>query len=137
MSAAIQTGMHFEFSEWPIVTIKQVGACTDAQVSAYLDDMRKLYDRNTYYAVVLDLREGIPFNSKQRKMQAEWLSASRDRVHHITGIAFVENSFLMRGAMQAAFWLNPPEYPYLVTKDLSEGQRWARAQFRMLARGVA
>jgi len=137
VSQQTESGMHFDFASWPILTITQVGACSDERVDAYLVEMKKLYDRNARHAIVLDLRAGVPFNSKQRKRQSDWLSISRDRVHNVAGIAFVEDSLLMRGAMQAGFWLNPPEYPYLLTKHLAEGHHWARERYQLGTSRVA
>lgn len=128
-------GIYFEHDEDPLILVRQVGTCSDAQVEAYLQQMRIVLWRTEPYALIYDLREGVPFNSKQRAMQSKLITeADADLDNRFSGpVAFVENSMLMRGAMQAAMWLNPPTYEYLITSDMDQARRWARQRLPLAA----
>jgi len=46
----------------------------------------------------------------------------------LLGIAFVQGSTLMRGAMRAVFWLNRLVYPYVIVRQLADAIAWAEGR---------
>ena len=51
--------------------------------------------------------------------------------------AGVEGWMVMRGAVQAALWLNPPDYPYLVTESFDEAKTWGLSELERAKGGAA
>lgn len=125
--------IRFDYSAWPMISITQLGATSDAQFEGYLRELEALRSRGSSFLILLDLRAGEPFSFAQRASQNRWMAEHPEHMQRLLGIAFVESSWMMRGAMRAAFFALPPTYPYFITNDLEEGRSWVR----MRAAGVA
>lgn len=122
--------MYLDTARWPIVVNTQIAQVTDAQVERYLTDLERLQEREEPFVLVLDVLAAVPMNSKQRKRLSDWMRAHPREMARLLGIAFVESSTLMRGAMQAIFWLNPPVYPYTIVRQSPDALRWAEERSR-------
>jgi hypothetical protein len=60
--------------------------------------------------------------ARMRKDWADMLKSREQTLRATTaGMALVTPSLLVRGALNAVFWLAPPGYPYRVTESLGEG----------------
>ncbi len=129
-------GLYVDTSRFPLVVNTQVGALSDAQVTAYLSELDELSRFDAPFAIVLDLRQATPFNSKQRRMLSDWMETHPQHMERLKGIAFVHDSTLMRGAMQAVFWLLSPKYEYTIVRELTDATCWAATRAGVALREV-
>jgi hypothetical protein len=118
----------FTYDRWPLLLLTQQGKTCDRSMESYLLELDSLRLRGRMFAIVLDLRSGEPFSFAQRARQNRWLDEHPEHLNRLLGIAFVESSWMMRGAMRAAFLARPPTFPFLVTSDIEEGSEWAEAR---------
>jgi hypothetical protein len=58
-------------------------------------------------------------------MLSDWMETHPQYMARLQGIAFVHDSALMRGAMQAVFWLLSPKYEYTIARHLVDATSWA------------
>lgn len=126
-----------DLDSYPIVIVNHWGTLTDAQYAAYLQEMsdipqalRQKRGNNWIFGdrmvLVYDGTHAQPPSANQRKMQADWIAANMDMVRAGTvGLAFVAPSFMLRGVIQAVFWLQPPLYDYVICGSLLEAYNWA------------
>lgn len=120
--------IRFDYSAWPVVLLAQFGGTSDAQFEGYLRELEALSSRGSSFVLLLDLRAGEPFSFAQRARQNRWMAEHPEHMRRLQGIAFVEDSWMMRGAMRAAFLALPPTYPYLITNDIGEARNWAQGR---------
>lgn len=128
--------IRFDYSAWPLIAVTQLGATSDAQFDGYLRDLEALKSRGSSFAMLLDLRAGEPFSFAQRARQNRWMAEHPEHMKRLLGIAFVESSWMMRGAMRAAFFALTPTYPYLITNDLEQGREWAQGRCHAYGSGA-
>jgi hypothetical protein len=115
--------------ETGLVTVTFVGAVDDEAFTGYLDTLSKKVARTRPYAVILDATEAERPTALQRKRQAEWIGRHQTQLATFCmGTAYVIGSPLIRGALTAILWVQPPPNPHTVVGTLEEATRWARAQ---------
>lgn len=76
--------------------------------------------------IVLDASVNLVPSATVRRLQADWhREHERELEALVQSMAFVVNSRLVRGAMQAVFWLSQPAYPMTVHASLEAAIPWA------------
>ena len=111
-----------------MVVIAQSGHTSLEAFDTYLKGLEALRQRGQRFVIVLDLRAGEPFTFAQRTRQNKWIADHPEHLTRLMGIAFLESSWMMRGAMKASFFALPPTYPFMVTGSQDEAYAWAQAR---------
>ncbi len=118
-------------SRWPLLQVTLPESQTDAEVQAYLDELRVYRDRHEPYAIVVHLGGSGGFSAHQRKMQAKYVE---EGLHwsrkYLKGLAFVTQSAVQRGMLTAIFWIQKPASPYRLFSDAYDAMYWAWTQIR-------
>jgi hypothetical protein len=125
-------GFVVDVREYPLVIITHCGTISDQALEEYLVCMRAMPSGASApprSAIIYRMMPGSrPLNAKQRKRQAEWLIADERSNAGFQGIAFVFDSALARGALQAVFWVAPPKHDYVIVSTMEEALGWARTR---------
>ncbi|HEU4404153.1 MAG TPA: STAS/SEC14 domain-containing protein [Polyangiaceae bacterium] len=128
--AAKQGAITIDTSGWPLVRITFLGEASDEAFQRYLDEYAALIKRGLY-VTIYDARASRNTKAKNRRLQAEWLRKHDAIVRrNCLGVAFCVSSPLIRGAITAVFWLQPPPMPYFITESIAEAEAWAREKMR-------
>lgn len=119
---------HVITSTWPIVIIVGPSRWEPGWVEDLDRQLSALFARHERFAIVTDTRPitSVP-GAAERKPLTEWLR----RPDHLlkqarwnVGSATVMTSALVRGALQAIYWVWTPPSPQLAAKDFDEGWHW-------------
>lgn len=131
---------HLITAAWPVVIIMGPRHWDPAWIHAI--DRRltaDVFGRKQPYALITDTRpiENVP-GAKERKVLAEWLTrpdqlASTKRWN--VGSSTIVKNAVMRGSLQALYWLWTPATPQHAARDLDEA--WAWCIEALAARDVA
>jgi hypothetical protein len=117
---------------WPIVLI----ACPERFDASWVQDLGRKVDavfaRNERFAILTDtsrVRE-MP-SARERRALGEWAArpdqvALQKRLN--VGSATVVASPLLRGGLQAIYWLWTPPNPQYAARDFGDGWRWCLGQ---------
>lgn len=129
--------IHIDDSRFPLVVIRYVGSTSDQEFEQYLSQMEELVlARRATNAVILDASKADAASATQRRMQAEWMKAHETTLRRYSvGNAFVITSTVVRGALTAIFWLQPPAVPSDVFSTYAAAEAWALE--RLAAAGAA
>lgn len=123
---------------WPIVVVAAPRRLTVASMEAMFARIEPIYARGEPYALITDTRQvsGVP-GAVERKRLAEILA----RPVHVVGqekwnigSATILNSAILRGAMQAMYWLWTPPRPHCAARDFDEA--WTFCVRLLEQRGV-
>lgn len=119
-------------SRHPLVVVQFVGASTDAEFDAYLEQMHQIVlARKQKNVTIFDATRSTDTNAQQRRKQADWLKAHAGLLRtYSLGSAFVITSPLVRGVLTAILWLQPMPAPHTVVGTYAEGERWAIEKLR-------
>jgi hypothetical protein len=99
---------------------------TDARVSSVLGELEELLRRGASYVLMFDMRAAAMPSSHQRESLALHIRANRDAIRRcVRGVGVVASSPLLRGAVTAIFWIEPPGIPHRVLRTIAEAQAWA------------
>lgn len=122
--------IHIDDSAFPLVVIRYVGSTSDEEFQRYLSRMEELVvARREINAVILDASKADAATAKQRKMQADWMKGHEAALRrYCVGNAFVITSTVVRGALTAIFWLQPPAAPSSVFGSFAAAEAWALEQ---------
>ena len=111
---------------WPVVVVTgHAGMMQDDVVKSSLKHAAEiLRAREGTFAMVHDGRSTMAVPPQQRRMFAE---AQRDPIYQrCRGNAFVLDSVLMHGVMQAIYWMQRQPAPHRVFSQLEPAVAWAR-----------
>lgn len=113
---------------WPLVNVRLPEQASDAEVQAYLDELRLLRERREPYALIVDANRSRGFSARQRQMQADYIASGIDLSRrYLRAFAFVAESAMQRGMLTAIFWLRRPEWPHRVCRTIEEAEAWSLA----------
>jgi hypothetical protein len=120
---------------FPVVVMRILGEYTDAEQSAFLEELEQLLRRRTRFVGVLDLSRGGGATALQRKRWADWIAAHDAELRRwVPGMSLVISSMLVRGMVTAVFWLRPMPIPTKTVETLAEAKIWARSQLQSQVR---
>jgi hypothetical protein len=121
---------------WPMGLIRFLGAQSDAEFNAYLEQVTSLINRGDRYTMVMITEPKTPMTkSHHAKQQAEWLAEHRETLERLNlGTAFILPSSVMRGVLRAILWMQPLPGEHKVFSTVPQGIAWAEAQ--LLANGI-
>ncbi len=124
----------FDEAEFPIVKVRLLGDPTDEGFQAYLDHLTQVLRDGHKHGLLLDTGEQANFPAKYRALQAEWIAEREAELGGTwSAAAFVVRRRVFRGVLAVLFWLNPPDFPYLVTDEPENGLRFLRKQLGLAA----
>ncbi|MCA9608982.1 MAG: hypothetical protein KC619_25450 [Myxococcales bacterium] len=119
---------------WPLCVDTMSGHATDAEVERYNARRAQRLAREGPHVQIVDARGAERMNADQRRRIADFNRDHRDaQAAWVAGVAFISDSTVIRGVLQAIYWLHPPPYPTAVFDELDAAMRWARA--RLAERG--
>ena len=114
-----------DFSHWP-VTVMTPPKWKDEYMDFYQYEVKRRGER---YALVLDVRNTIKPNPKERKKLTEAMQKSEFNQKYCVCTALVFSSAIMRGILTAVFWLHKPKYPIKVFATPEAAIEWAKTMF--------
>lgn len=99
----------------------------------YLDWYRSQLARKQRFAAVFDATRARAPSAVERRLQAEFIRDTEPMMRaHCAGLAFAISSPIIRGALTAIFWVQPPVYTHTVVPTVSEATAWARQRLATL-----
>jgi len=103
---------------------------TDEELRASLRAREDLATRARYAtAWVIDMSNITKAPATQRRELAEHLKRFHDfGVRWNAGSALIVPSSWLRGLVTAVAWLSPPKFPYQLSPEPIEAERWAKQQ---------
>ena len=121
--------IEFDDSRWPLVVVTFRGEITDAEFNAYLKALERNLERceksRVKTAILFDTENGGASNAAQRKAQSEWIKKHfQHSAKWCVGYAFAIPSAIVRGMLQAIFWLSPMPSEHIVVKTRAEAELW-------------
>jgi hypothetical protein len=116
-------------SGFPLIIATFRGPATPERTAAYFARLDVWFRRNQRFATILDLAGGDMPTPAHRKVIAEHLAPRQVALaKRCIGLAVVISSSLVRGAVTAVAWLQPPAYPLEIVANLEEARvvcaRW-------------
>ncbi len=112
---------------FPLLLVRFGPAWTQQEFDDYLDWYLARLRRRQRLAIVFDATQARAPSAVERRQQADFLRAHEALLRlHCAGAAFVISSAVIRGALTAIFWIQPPVYEYTVVSAVAEGTAWAR-----------
>src|SRR5262249_18733773 len=120
-----QESIEIDESRLPLIYVRFSGPATDIEFDRYLSRISAIVERRRAHAVVFDALRAARPTPVQRTHQTDWLKAHDTLMRQFAvGCAFVVGSALVRGALTAMFWVQPPAMPSIITARLDEAERW-------------
>lgn len=114
-------------SQWPLVRIRYDTSPSIEELDAHHARMDKMYEREGWRAVLIEVATGVSLNAPMRRRQAEWLARQRAvMASKCAGLAFVLPSALHRGMLTAVLWIQPLPAPHCVVSTVEEAETWCR-----------
>lgn len=125
-------------ASWPVVVVTLPSAFDDAQAEQLIEVSGELFSRRQRFAMITDSRrlKTVP-SAMQRRKLGEWLVRPEQLEHQrrwSVGNATVVDNPLVRGSLQAVYWIWTPPNPQHVTGDLDEA--WAFVGGKLAAQGI-
>jgi hypothetical protein len=119
---------HVITSSWPVVVIVGPAHWEAGWVQDLDKQMGALFARRERFAIITDTRPitSVP-GAAERKPLTEWLRRPehlRNQARWNVGSATLMTSAVMRGALQAIYWVWTPASPQMAAKDLDEAWNW-------------
>jgi len=114
-----------------VVQVRVVGDSTDENFTAYIDATERALASLDQFVVLYDTGGLTQLPARHRDQFNTWLKDTRRRFEgRWLGTAFVIRQRVLRGALQAMFWLVSPYYPYKVVSSVDEGWAWLEQQLQ-------
>ncbi|MGH1348449.1 MAG: hypothetical protein ACRBN8_43255 [Nannocystales bacterium] len=121
--------VEIEDSAWPVVKLRIRGAISSEEEDCFIEASAGFPDRGERYVAVVDLLEAkAPSGRFIRGQAAAMGKRATGQEACCVGMAFVIDSPMLRGALQAVFHFQRPSSPYVVMKDAGEARRWAESK---------
>lgn len=116
-----------EMVESRIVVVDFAIPLDDASFDAYLDATLALVDARQPTVTVVHIRTGAHLTLAQRSRQAAFFHEHSSLFRARTlGMAYVAEATSAWLALHAFFLVEPPQWPFLVTRSLDDALAWAR-----------
>lgn len=116
---------------FPLIVEEYEGAMSDEESAWHRQYISSLLDRKQRYALLYDFRNSVAESQEQRKIDADFIKANRERLKQYSmGVAFVMPSPLLRIAINVVLFLSPLPMPYTTTKTIEEAARWIEGRFK-------
>lgn len=116
-------------SGFPYIRIRPVGASHDFEIVENLAFLERVLERREPFTVLFDSREGSSLSFAQRRMYVTWFMRHEDMLtQYCRGGVTVSSSPVVQAAIRTIFWVYPPPFAFLVTRDLDEGEAWLRTR---------
>lgn len=114
-------------ASFPLLLVRFGPDWTAQDFSGYLHWYLLRLQRRQRLAIVFDAVKARPPTALERRQQADFLREHEGLLRlYCTGAAFVISSTMIRGALTAIFWIQPPVYEYTVLPTVVEATAWAR-----------
>ena len=117
--------LYVDQREMPLLHLRYVGAYSDDELSAFLQQLDAVLAQPGKKAGLVDLSEAAAASARQRRMHAEWIG---DRKHLLArdfvAAALVTDNVLVRGTITAIFWIAPLPLPTHVASSVPHAQEW-------------
>ena len=115
----------------PVMIVRWPAELSGDEVQAHFEDVRAILHEGRH-AFVIDMRAAGPASASLRKLAASDLGAlfSEFGRTNIAGVAHVIDSPIVQGLLTAVYWLVPPPFPTLNTRDPDLALRWAEDVLR-------
>lgn len=124
MSTSSRTGVVTRTELFPVVVI-EFYTNDDEGLLAGFRDSERLMMQGRPWIVLRDLRSlrQMP-TAKQRRLAAEWTAKHHDVLKRlcVAAVSIIPNP-LLRGALQAIYWLTPPPMPEHVVATMEDALR--------------
>ncbi len=126
-------------ASWPVAILVLPELIDETAVRDLMTQMDELYARRQLYALITDTRQlsSIP-RALERKLLTDWLTRpdqiANQREWNVGASTIVSNA-LVRGALQAIYWVWTPPNPQHAAKDMDEA--WAYCLRMLEERGVS
>jgi len=112
---------------FPLLRVRFGPEWTQQQFDDYLGWYLARLRRRQWLAIVFDATQARAPSAVERRQQADFLREHEALLKlHCVGAAFVISSTVIRGALTAIFWIQPPVFEYTVVPTVAEGTSWAR-----------
>ena len=120
---------------WPILRWYYPPKYSAEEWTAHLEECRELIARRGEpFAGIAYLDKSQPPNARQRKEAAEFWQNLRKEKLDLVAVAYVVTEPILRGALTAVFWVQPPPCPYRICGSGAAAADWANSTLRA-ARG--
>jgi hypothetical protein len=113
-------------ASWPVVVVTLPSAFDDAQIAQLIEATDGLFARRERFAMITDSRslETVP-SALERRRLGEWLmrpeQLEQQRRWSVGNATVVDNP-LVRGSLQAVYWIWSAPNPQHVARDLEIGR---------------
>jgi hypothetical protein len=112
---------------FPLLIVRFGPDWTPQDFSTYLLWYFQRLQRHQQLAVVFDATRARAPSALERRQQADFLREHEGLLRlYCAGAAFVISSAVIRGALTAIFWVQPPVYEHTVVPTVVEATAWAR-----------
>jgi hypothetical protein len=112
---------------FPLLLVRFGPDWTQQEFDGYLGWYLARLRRRQRLAIVFDATQARAPSAVERRQQADFLREHEALLKlHCVGAAFAISSTVIRGALTAIFWIQPPVYEHTVVSTVAEGTSWAR-----------
>jgi hypothetical protein len=107
------------------------GDMTIEQWRDFLTMVSERMDRQPKFVFVVDALGLTSFASEARKAVVDWRKQNHQKYPQaFYGISYVIKSAMIRGALQAGFWIMRPPVPYVISATREGALQWAASVMR-------
>jgi hypothetical protein len=124
---SVRDRIQIDTEAWPLAVVTfPRGEIVDADFDAYLNELGIWLDAGDRYATVTDTTQmERPIDARQRARLDDWIDARTSQLRRVSaGNALVVSSTLMRGVLNALYWVKKPPNPHHVVPTLGEAIDW-------------
>lgn len=117
---------------WPLAVSTLVDDLSEAELEAMFSEWNAAFARQERFVTLNDMRglTSMP-SARQRARVAEWTkSVEPQMVEYSLGYTNVSTSPLIRGALKAIDWLNPPKVPQSHFGTMTAACDWCIGRLR-------
>lgn len=126
------SGILQDMSHWPLVIVGSGNtASTDEEIQRFIQDQKAMLARGERFVELADMTHAQMMNASQRRTLADWLKEAEGPSKRLcVGVSVVITNPLLRGGMQAVFWLASLSVPMKTAANLEEAvghcRQWLR-----------
>ena len=122
-----------DLDEFPIIRVVFTGEAANAEnFTAYLDELKKIYESKAPLAIVFDATKAVFPGISYQKMQAQWLKDNEQLMRsYCKGTAYVIPNPIIRNVLTAIFTFQKQPVPYKVCSSATEALAWVKNQMEM------
>ncbi len=128
-----RSGIKLDTSQWPVLIMTTPEGLGETDASELREFMDLFYDfireKKERYALVLNLLNMKNLSSNRRQIHNLAQKSNKELTQkYCSCTALVFESAVLRGVLQAMFWMMKPSYPTKVFKTVEEAISWAKTQ---------